>query len=400
MPKIIRISAEFIRENKYLMANLTPQQQKIWFVPYLAVYHLHDEAIYRRKQVSVSLDEIRIFLNSKQINKELGRTLKKAFHLFEELYLEKYKAPFKFVGIRRGYAIFEVNNIFVFSQFTSFGKQYYMFDLEEIALYGSAKHYTSRALPLLWYCISHKHWNKTTECWEINLGDRQLKEIFGMGRYDYLYVPNGLREFYIEVDSHFQGYALKGWDNRLKLVEKYGMKDAKSLEDYYLDLRKKVTFKRWDFEQKVLWPAIKELNEGHMIKFLRQDVLKRTQRGQKAKHGKSYIRKNYEFYKEGFAVTSNGSYVYKNITDFTKLQKGNQYSLQFEVRNLSDVLEQPKAPLAEDVLFEEYDVSDGVANVSEEEPYYDEFFSEEEIAYYYNYFKELMESELYFDNCS
>ena len=110
MPKIIRIDAEFIRDNKYFMANLTPQQQKIWFVPFLAVYHLHDEAIEYREQVSVSFDEIRDFLNSKQSNKELSRTLKKAFTAFEKLYDKKGYFPFMLIGTRRGYAIFEIKN--------------------------------------------------------------------------------------------------------------------------------------------------------------------------------------------------------------------------------------------------------------------------------------------------
>lgn len=396
MPKIIRIDAEFIRDNKYLMANLTPQQQKIWFVPLLAVYHLRDEAIAYREQVSVSFDEIRDFLNSKQSNKELSRTLKKAFGAFDKLYNKKGCFPFMLIGTRRGYAIFEIKNEYIISNFGIKGKQYYMFNLEEIALYGTNNYQTSRALPLLWYCISHKHWNKTEDCWEINLGDMQLKEIFGLNRYDYLYVPNKLREVYIELDTHFQGYGLKGWDNRLMLVEKYGKKDVKELEDYYRDLKKKVTFKRWDFEQKILWPAIKELNAGGMISFRRQEVLKRTPRGEKARHGKSYIRKNYEFYKDGFAVTSSGSHVYKNITDYTQLQKGNQYTLQFDVLNLLESVEQHPKPLVKDVLFEEYDAADGVVTNSEEENHCDETFSEDEIVYYYNYFKSLMESELHY----
>lgn len=90
MPKIARISAEFIRNNKYFMGKLTPQQQKIWFIPFLAIAKKYDpDDLEYGEVLSLSLEEIKEFLNSKQPNKELKRTLITAFTAFNEHYFRK-----------------------------------------------------------------------------------------------------------------------------------------------------------------------------------------------------------------------------------------------------------------------------------------------------------------------
>lgn len=335
MSKVARISAQFIRNNKFFMGALTPQQQKIWFTPFLAIAKKYDpDDVEHGDVLSLSLEEIRNFINSKQANKELKRTLVKAFSIFDKHYYKKkihaYK-PFALEKVERGYAYFRLEDIFQISNFYS-GKQYFTFMLDEIASYKNGHGQCSRTIPLLWYCMAHRHWSKEHQCWEVEFGDRELKTALGMDRFDYLYIPNNQREFYIDVDKIVSGeYA---WSYVEALFDKYNIQSrhAYELEKKYYEIHDTVSFKRWDFEQKVLLPAINELNGGTMINFRLQDVIKRSKhKNVKAIQGKSYIGKNYTKYENGRCVVlPNGSIIDRNISDFTKLLGGRQYKFLIE----------------------------------------------------------------------
>lgn len=334
MPKIARISAKFLRANRYFMGNLSPQQQKIWFLPFIAIAKKYDmDDVDMEEIVVVSLDEAREFLGSKQSNKELKRTITTAFQKFSECYnyseMENLwmKEPFRLKEIKNGYAYFRITDIFVFSQFgvSRTKKQYFVFDLDEISSYKNNCYQKSRAIPLLWYCMAHRHWNKNLNCWEIEFGDRVLKMVLGLDVYDYLYVPQQRRECYIELDKYF--YEPKNWSYVEYLMDKYNVKDYEALRELYLEIKETVFFKRWDFEQKVLLPAIEELNKGQMLNFILQDVLERPKnKGEKATTKKSYIGKNYTALEEGKCIQlPNGDFIDKNVTLFTKLKSNKQY---------------------------------------------------------------------------
>lgn len=327
MPKIAHISADFMRKNEYLMANLTPQQQKIWFVPCLALADHKDISV--GDTVSLPLEEIRKFLGSKQQNKELKRTLVKAFEVFRSLYNGLQVPPAELRKVEKGRAFFVINDPFALFGQNVAGIQYFKFDLDEIAGYQNGHSQKSRTIPLLWYCLSHKHWSKEHNCWEISFSDTQLKTALGLDRCDYLFIPNGEREFYVEVEKMVYGST---WKYIEHLMKKYDM-NRDGLLKKYAEISKDVFFKRWDFEQKVLLPAITELNKGTMINFRQQDVLKRAPEGEKATWVKSYIGKNYTKLKDGICVVlPNGTVIDKNITDFTKLQAGKQYTFLIEKR--------------------------------------------------------------------
>lgn len=334
MPKFARISAEFIRNNKFFMGKLTPQQQKIWFTPFLAIAEKYDpDDIEHGEIVSLSLEEIRIFLNSKQSNKELKRTLIKAFSAFDEHYFKKegyVNKPFYLDKVEKGYAYFRLRNVCFISNFFK-GKQYFSFNLDEIASFKNEHSQRSRTIPLLWYCMAHRHYSKEHKCWEVEFGDRELKMALGLGRCDYIYVPGKQRQFYVEAEVFMYGenhtYAYYQ-----SLVQKYGLAPSGELERKYYEINSTVFFKRWDFEQKVLLPAINELNQGTMINFRLQDVLKRSEhKYEKATWVKSYIGKNYTKYENGRCVIlPNGAAIDRNITDFTKLLGGRQYKFLIE----------------------------------------------------------------------
>ena len=333
MPRFIKLSADFMRENAFFMGNLTPQQQKIWFVPFLEISNRYDiDELKSCEIIVVPLDEIRSFLQSNQQNKELKRTIVKAFDEYNKFYYKENgvpKMPYKLKKVERGKAYFSLSNTFVFSNFAR-GRQYYAINLDEIASYQNNKNQKSRTIPLLWYCLSHRHWKKDLNCWEVEFGDKQLKMVLGLDRCDYLYIPNNQRNFYRDAEKFFYDYTNRnGYVD--KLLDKYKI-DYATLEDRYNEADRTVFFKRWDFEQKVLLPAIQELNKGTMVNFRLQDVLKRSKnKGEKAQTVKSYIGKNYTFYEDGKAVMlSNGLIIDRNITDFTKLQKGKQYKFLIE----------------------------------------------------------------------
>lgn len=334
MPKFARISAEFIRNHKYFMGKLTPQQQKIWFTPFLAIAEKYDpDDIEYGEVLTLSLEEIRQFLNSKQANKELKRTLTKAFLAFDEHYLRKERhisRPFSLDKVERGCAYFRLRDVFLISNFCK-GKQYFLFNLEEIASFKNNHSQRSRTIPLLWYCMAHRHMNKEHKCWEIEFGDKELKMVLGLGRCDYLYVPDKKREFYVEAEKFMYGES-HTWVYVQYMMEKYGFEDSREFENEYHKINETVFFKRWDFEQKVLLPAINELNQGTMINFRLQDVLKRSEhKYEKAAWVKSYIGKNYTKYESGRCVIlPNGAVIDRNITDFTKLLGGRQYRFLIE----------------------------------------------------------------------
>lgn len=335
MPKFARISAEFIRNNKFFMGKLTPQQQKIWFTPFLAIAEKYDpDDIEHGEVLTLSLEELRKFLNSKQSNKELKRTLTKAFSLFKELYFRKEgrtTMPFVLEKVEQGHAYFRLRDVFVISSFHR-GKQYFLFNLDEIAAYKNGHSQKSRTIPLLWYCMAHRHWSQKHKCWEVEFGDRELKMALGLNRCDYLYIPDHKREYYVDVDKHIA--TQNDWSYVESLFEKYNIqsKSLRDLEKPYYEIQETVFFKRWDFEQKVLLPAISELNRGTMINFRLQDVLKRSEhKYEKATWVKSYIGKNYTKYESGRCVIlPNGGVIDRNITDFTKLQGGRQYRFLIE----------------------------------------------------------------------
>lgn len=334
MPKIARISAKFLRANRYFMGNLSPQQQKIWFLPFIAIAKKYDmDDVDMEEIVVVSLDEAREFLGSKQSNKELKRTITTAFQKFSECYNYSemkdlwMEEPFRLKEIKNGYAYFRITDIFVISQFgcSVAKKQYFVFDLNEISSYKNNCYQKSRTIPLLWYCMAHRHWNKNLNCWEIEFGDRVLKMVLGLDVYDYLYVPQQRRECYIELDKYF--HEPKNWSYVEYLMDKYNVKDYEALGELYLEIKETVFFKRWDFEQKVLLPAIEELNKGQMLNFILQDVLERPKnKGEKATTKKSYIGKNYTALEEGKCIQlPNGDFIDKNVTLFTKLKSNKQY---------------------------------------------------------------------------
>lgn len=334
MPKIARISAEFIRNNKYFMGKLTPQQQKIWFIPFLAITKKYDpDDLEYGEVLPLSLEEIREFLKSKQSNKELKRTLITAFTVFNEHYFRKegyVNIPFALDKVEQGNAYFRLKNDLIISNFYR-GKQYFCFNLDEIAAYKNGHSQRSRTIPLLWYCMAHGHWSKEHKCWEIEFGDRELKMALGLGRCDYLYVPGKKREFYVEAEKFMYGEK-HTWAYAQYMTQKYGFEQSYEFENEYHKINETVFFKRWDFEQKVLLPAINELNQGTMINFRLQNVLKRSEhKNEKATWIKSYIGKNYTKYESGKCVIlPNGSVIDRNITDFTKLLGGRQYKFLIE----------------------------------------------------------------------
>ena len=334
MTKLARVSAGFVRNNKFFMGKLTPQQQKIWFLPFLVIAQKYDlDDIDYGEILSLSLEEVREFLNSKQSNKEMRRTLIKAFSTFDKYYFKKDGCdikPFFLEKVEQGFVYFRLRDVFCISNFRK-GTQYFSFNLDEIAAYKNEHGQRSRTIPLLWYCMAHRHWNEEHSCWEIEFGDRELKMALGLDRCDYLYVPNKKREFYIDVEKYIYGENRK-WDYIESLMQKYGYLHLHDIENEYNNINETVFFKRWDFEQKVLLPAIDELNQGAMINFRLQDVLKRSKcKNEKATWVRSYIGKNYTKYERGRCVIlPNGAVIDRNITDFTKLLSGRQYKFLIE----------------------------------------------------------------------
>lgn len=329
MSKNVYISANFMRKHKFFMSKLTPQQQKLWFAPYLALVERNDVEI--NEIISVSLDEIRDFLGSKQQNKELKRTIENSFKEYKKLYVCGQAEPFKYIGVEKGRAYFKVYDYFVVINPRERGMQYYKIDLDEIASYKNTHSQKSRTIPLLWYCLSHRHWSKEHDCWEVSFSDTQIKEVCGLGWSAYLYIPTENREFYSEVSEALYGSIGTNKKYVEYLLQKYSIATLTDIYQKYDDISELVSFKRWDFEQKVLLPAITELNKGTMINFRLQDVLKRSPKGEKATWVKSYIGKNYTKLDDNkYVILQNGSVIDRNITDFTKLQAGKQYTFLIE----------------------------------------------------------------------
>lgn len=345
MPKIIRLSAEFMRKYPALLSTLWPMEQKLWFVPFLGTYNLSDEVLSeaRTKDIAfgIPLHQVREFLGTKQSDVELRRFIKKVYPLLSGLYQSHGDIPFRFHEIKRNVVYFKVGNYYAFSNFSA-RKQFFAFDLDEIASYKIERKKKTTPIPFVWYLLSHKHKDKENNCWEVNLSDSQLKALLRLDKYDYLHVPEGKREFFVEVDNYYMNLqhsinAAEQMEYVRKLMEKYGFNKQYEMVDEHTRLCKLVKFKRWDFEEKALLPILYEVNSGHTINLIPQEVYIRGAKGQKASKGKSYIGKNYEFYADGMAViTANGSIITKNITNFRKLQCGKQYTFKFNVANLYD----------------------------------------------------------------
>lgn len=326
MSRIINLSAKFMRENPNFMGKLTPQQQKIWFAPFLGLLDNNEPT--PGEAFKVSLDDIRIFIGSENKSiKRLRQKIIEAFENFEKLYTNyepedhRKPRPFYLDKIEKGIAYFRVGDPYIFAYLNMRGRQHFQVNLDEIASYKQERNTKSRTIPLLWYCLSHRHLSKDGTHWEINFGDRQLKETLGLDALDYVYVPDGQRAFYI--DYTYFNEVKPTWDVWSSIMEKYSLSNNEVTPKYNA-IKDTVSFKRWDFEQKVLLPAIEELNSGSMVNFIPQEVWKRSPSGEPATKVMSYIGKNYT---ESPGVLIDEFHVIdKNVLNFRKLQRGNQYT--------------------------------------------------------------------------
>ena len=325
MSRIINLSAKFMRENPNFMGKLTPKQQKIWFAPFLGLLNNFEPT--PGEEFQVSLEEIRNFIGSTDVNKSLRQTIIKAFNTFESLY-NNYEPenhtrprPFYLDEIKKGVCYFRIGDPYIFAYLNMRGRQHFQIDLDEIASYKQGRNTKSRTIPLLWYCLSHRHLSKDGTHWEINFGDRQLKEALGLDALDYVYVPDGERDFYI--DYTYFNEVKPPWDVWSSIMEKYNLSNNEVTPKYNA-VKETISFNRFHFEKKVLLPAIEELNNGNMLQFLPQEVWKRSPSGEAATKVMSYIGKNYT---ESPGVLIDEFHIIdKNVLNFRKLQRGNQYT--------------------------------------------------------------------------
>lgn len=320
MSKTISLSANFMRENPYFMGKLTPQQQKTWFSAFLGL--LDNQEPTQGEAFQVSLDDIRAFIGSKQDNKHLRQDFIKAFAAIEAAYVPDCHRPFYLEKVERGKAFFRVGDPFTFAYQNGRGRQHFQINLDEVSSYKQEKNTKSRTIPLLWYCLAHRHLSEDKSHWEIDFGDYQLKKALGLGPTVHTTIPDHQRAFYIEASYYME--EKHTWELCTKLMEKYGFSTPDELEEKYYAVKESIHFKRFDFEQKVLLPAINELNSGHMINFLPREVWKRSPAGMPATKVQSYIGKNYC---SAEAALVDGYHVIdKNVTNFRKLVKGGQYT--------------------------------------------------------------------------
>lgn len=317
--------------NSLFMGKLTNQQQKIWFVPFLGINPNSDDYC-MGDLIKVSLDDVRAFIGGKQEAKEIKRIFTKAFETYEQLYADKMKKPFSFLTVKQGYVYFQVEDYLQFSNFRN--GHFHTIKLKEIASYKNEKNHKSRTIPLLWYCLSHRHYNRNLSCWEVDFGDFQLKKVLGLDRLDYMYIPKEYKEFYIEANKYI-------WDANTKyyhtpeyeayICGKYPYRNIDEALRKCKLLESTMYFRRWDFEQKVLLPAIEELNQGTMVKFRLQKVYKRAKKGESAKKVEAYIGKNYELLADDVEILlPNGNVKRNKPQNFRKLKSGNQYHLLIE----------------------------------------------------------------------
>lgn len=329
--KTAHIATSFMKENQFFMGKLTNQQQKIWFVPFLGINPNSDD-YYTGELIKVPVEDVRSFIGSTKNDRDLNRTFTKAFETFESLYVNKEKKPFSFLTVKKGYVCFQFEDIFQIMGFRN--GHYHTINLEEIASYKNGKNQKSRTIPLLWYCLPHRHYNKSLSCWEVDFGDLQLKKVLGLNRWDYMYIPKEYKEFYIETTKYIwtEGNKLyRSYDYMEYICQKYNYRSIDIAANECNRLESTMYFRRWDFEQKVLLPAIEELNQGTMIKFRLQEVLKRAPKGERAQKVKSYIGKNYELQSDDIDILMpNGEVKSSKPKNFRKLKAGNQYHLLIE----------------------------------------------------------------------
>lgn len=324
MSKTISLSANFMRENPYFMGKLTPQQQKAWFSTFLGL--LDNQEPTQGEAFQVSLDDIRAFIGSKQDNKHLRQDFIKAFAAIEAAYVPDCHKPFYLEKVERGKAFFRVRDPFIFAYQNGRGRQHFQIDLDEVSSYKQEKNSKSRTIPLLWYCLAHRHLSDDKSHWEIDFGDYQLKKALGLEPMDYTYVPDGQRELFLDLTYFME--EKHTWELCTQLMEKYSFSTPNELEQKYYEVRESTFFKRWNFENFVLLPTIEELNAGHMVHFLPQEVWKRSPAGESATKVMSYIGKNYTTAEA--ALVDGYRVIDKNVTDFRHLIKGNQYTFWIE----------------------------------------------------------------------
>lgn len=320
MPKLnhfIELRQDFCWRNRNLMGLLAPQERKMFFAPFALVDPRKE---YHKDQViDVPLPVMVAFLQCKPDIAEATLT---------EALREGYKAitaaakgdmPYIYKGIRNGNARFILKDCSIFQNLGN--KSRCTFNLDEISNYADGRVRDNKPLPLLWFVQSvvakffdsHDDVAKNTAyplCEIVTddngvpvrllmtVGHEELKKIMGYGKYSYTNIPSNPkdpkanREFFLDfvdylpkiylLDSLRQNSLSESNPTKRRQTEwainkileeqkafekKYDDTPIDVLHDRYKILWKKTQHRYQPFADKVIKPAICELNAGDMLHF-------------------------------------------------------------------------------------------------------------------------------------
>lgn len=407
-PKYVRLSERWMHDNRNLMGILTPLQRLLFLVVF---YMMKWSCRYKTGDILyLTGDSIREYTHSLMSDKQLAKALSELRKTLEESYGEKtkefYHEPYEYIGFKRGYFCFKLLDCDVFQPPKDTEERYITLNLTEIAAYKTGRKVNCKAIPLLWYilCSQFPRWMQQHKYGEyvpylpafieLDIGDMELKTIFGFTKYDYLNIPHGdegwdtpynrnhpkhfltVRDFFIDFDSYLEKRDHRGFESydvqknaEYALTEKYNQ-PMWHLQAKYDELKKDTHYLRWHFEQTVLNPAIEEINKfGTMIRFTQQDRYKRSAHLTFASKIKSPYSKNYTMHD-----------TWKNVKNFRKLESGRQYHFAIEIlqgQGIQDVVDYDElVDQFVDELVDEliYDSNTGTYNPLEDNPtpaYYD-----------------------------
>lgn len=357
MPKLnhsIDLRQDFCWRNRGLMGRIAPQERKMFFLPFAV---MNPEREYKERQViDVPLSVVVTFLQCKaDINEDaLIEALREGFKAIKAA--AKGNMPYIFKGIKNGNARFILQDCSIFSGLEK--KSKCTFDLDEISAYADGSIRDNKPVPLLWFvqCVVVKFFDDNEKTVAntayplcevetdnkdiptklfITVGHTVLKNAMGYDKFDYTNIPRdpenpkANREFLLDFVS-FQPkiYKLKALQKKNpsesdpekrrqndwaihKLLsehkafeEKYDNMPIETLQDRYNRLWKKTQHRYQPFVDKVVKPAIAELNNGNMLHFCLIDnqrkPAKRTQEqiavGEPPKEAileQSYVQNNY-----------------------------------------------------------------------------------------------------------
>lgn len=429
MPKLnhsIDLRQDFCWRNRGLMGRLAPQERKMFFLPFAVTNP--DREYKEGQEIDVPLPVAVTFLQCKtDITEEaLIEALREGFKAIKAA--AKGNMPYTFVGIKHGNARFRLQDCSIFQNLGN--KSRCTFDLDEISAYTDGSIRDNKPVPLLWFvqCVVVKFFDDNDKAVAntayplceietddngiatkllITVGHETLKHAMGYGKYDYTNIPRdpknpkANREFFLDFVSFmpkiFQLKALQkknpsesdpvirrqnDWvihkllSEHKAFEEKYNNTPIEELQDRYNKLWQKTQHRYQPFVDKVVKPAIEELNTGNMLRFCLLDnqrkPAKRTKEQIKAGEPEkkaileqSYVQNNYAkkktkkvvataIYEDEHGKVVKEEPVYSEINNYKQRKKGAEHTICIDLQHWfschsKGVMEDATKPVAETV---------------------------------------------------